>query len=756
LITGDVTGNVTEAGGVANGTAGIASDAGNLNAVDVDNTADAWQAVSAGAASANGFGTYELSAAGAWTYTLDDSNATVQALNGAATLTDTFAALTEDGTSQLVTITIYAQNDAAAITGTTAGDVTEAGGTANGTPGVASDTGDLAATDPDDTADGWQAVAPGEATTNGYGTYALTAAGVWTYTLDDAHPGVQGLNGAMTLTDSFTALTEDGTSQVVTVTIHAQNDAPVVTAQDTTVSGTEDVNLVFNAANANAISVSDVDHTSLTVTLTVLSGTLTLSQTTGLAFALGGGDGTADVTMTFSGTTADINAALDGLVYRGNLNHDGADTLSVLVGDGLATDSEAIAITLADDGEIDGTSGNNTLTGTPNPDYFDLSQGGNDTVFGLASNDAFFFGAAFTGDDTVDGGAGSNDQIGLEGDYTGANALVLKATTLVNVELIAALPGFDYDVTTVDANVPADGLLTIYGNNLGVGDDLTVDGSLETNGEIRVFGGRGTDILTGGSDNDGFYFGPERFSLASDRVDGGGGANDQFALNGDYAITLDGTAIKNVELIALLPGRIGEIGDLADYDLVLADTLIGAGKTMTLWGVNLQTALTIDGSLESDGNIRMFGGTLGDTLIGGDGDDWFLGGLGADAITGGDGADTFFYQGTAQSLITGFDKITGFEAVDRIDLPFAVAGLAGPLSGTLTSGTRAAQLEGYFGAGALGLGQAGVFSANAGDDAGRIFLVVDANGTAGYQAAGDFLIELVAPASPIDNVGLFI
>jgi len=579
---------------------------------------------------------------------------------------------------------------------------------------------------------------------------------VWTYTLDDANAGVQGLSGASTLTDTFAALTADGTSQTVTVTIHAQNDAPVVTAQDTTVGGTEDVDLVFNAANANAISVSDVDHTSLTVTLTVLSGTLTLSQTTGLAFALGGGDGTADVTMTFSGTTADINAALDGLVYRGNLNHDGADTLSVLVGDGLATDSEAIAITLADDGEIDGTSGNNTLTGTPNPDYFDLSQGGNDTVFGLASNDAFFFGAAFTGDDTVDGGAGSNDQIGLEGDYTGANALVLKAGTITGVELIAALPGFDYDITTVDANVPDGGLLTIYGNNLGVGDDLTVDGSLESNGEIRVFGGRGVDTLTGGSDNDGFYFGPERFSLASDRVDGGGGSNDQFALNGDYAITLDGTAIQNIEVIALLPGRIGELGDLADYDLVLANTLIDAGETMTLWGVNLETVLTIDGSLETDGRIRMFGGTLGDTLIGGDGDDWFLGGLGADAITGGDGADTFFYQGTAQSLITGFDKITGFEAADRIDLPFAVAGLAGPLSGTLTSGTRAAQLEGYFGAGALGLGQAGVFSATAGDDAGRIFLVVDANGTAGYQAGSDFLIELIAPASPIDNVGLFI
>ena len=53
---------------------------------------------SAGGATSNGYGTYELAADGEWTYTLDDSNAAVQALNGAATLTDTFNALTADGT----------------------------------------------------------------------------------------------------------------------------------------------------------------------------------------------------------------------------------------------------------------------------------------------------------------------------------------------------------------------------------------------------------------------------------------------------------------------------------------------------------------------------------------------------------------------------------------------------------------------------------------------------------------------------------
>ena len=41
-------------------------------------------------------------------------------------------------------------------------------------------------------------MAAGAATANGYGTYALTAAGVWTYTLDNTNAAVQALNGART------------------------------------------------------------------------------------------------------------------------------------------------------------------------------------------------------------------------------------------------------------------------------------------------------------------------------------------------------------------------------------------------------------------------------------------------------------------------------------------------------------------------------------------------------------------------------
>ena len=72
-------------------------------------------------ASDAGYGSFTMTAAGVWTYTLDNANSAVQALNVGGTLTDTFTVTTVDGTTQLVTITITGSNDSAVISGTTTG-----------------------------------------------------------------------------------------------------------------------------------------------------------------------------------------------------------------------------------------------------------------------------------------------------------------------------------------------------------------------------------------------------------------------------------------------------------------------------------------------------------------------------------------------------------------------------------------------------------------------------------------------------------
>ena len=192
MITGAATGSVTEAGGVANGTPGTPDRDRRSQFHRRRQSERRLDSGRPATASANGYGTYTLTAAGVWTYTLDNSNAAVQALNAGETLTDTFTATTVDGTAQLVTITIHGANDAAVISGDTSGAVTEAGGVANGTPGMPTATGDLNSTDVDNPNDAWTGGRPATASANGYGTYTLTAAGVWTYTLDNSNAGGAG------------------------------------------------------------------------------------------------------------------------------------------------------------------------------------------------------------------------------------------------------------------------------------------------------------------------------------------------------------------------------------------------------------------------------------------------------------------------------------------------------------------------------------------------------------------------------------
>ncbi|MGD8643372.1 MAG: DUF4347 domain-containing protein, partial [Chromatiales bacterium] len=128
----------------------------------------------------------------------------------------------------------------------------------------------------------------------------------------------------------------------------------------------EDTTLTFDAANGNPISITDNAGTTLTVTLSVTNGNLTLSQTTGLAFDAGA-DGTA--TMTFTGTVEDINAALDGLQYTPTADYSGSDTLTLTSRDAelysLEIDSDLLGryqFEAAAPGDDNSPSGTNTAT----------------------------------------------------------------------------------------------------------------------------------------------------------------------------------------------------------------------------------------------------------------------------------------------------------------------------------------------------------------------------------------------------------
>ena len=121
-------------------------------------------------------------------------------------------------------------------------------------------------------------------------------------------------------------------SAELATSIGAVNDAPVNNIPGIQYTDTNTA-LVFDAINGNLISLSDVDAGAgaLEVTLTATDGRLTLSGTTGLSFSVG--DGSNDYDMTFTGTLADINSALDGLYFDPDTLFSGTATLQIVADD---------------------------------------------------------------------------------------------------------------------------------------------------------------------------------------------------------------------------------------------------------------------------------------------------------------------------------------------------------------------------------------------------------------------------------------
>src|SRR4029077_3674095 len=210
------------------------------------------------ASAAGTYGTFTLDAAGNWTYTADDSQTAIQQLGATQSITDSFTAVSSDGTaSQLVTVTIHGTNDVPVIGGVSTGAVTEdvaVNGSGNLTTGGAVTIADVD--------QGQSTFAPQPSAAGTYGTFTLDAAGNWTYTAADSQAAVQQLGAGQSITDSFTAVSFDGTaSRLLTVTINGANDVPVIGGVSTG-AATEDVAVdgSGNLVTGGALTIADVDQ----------------------------------------------------------------------------------------------------------------------------------------------------------------------------------------------------------------------------------------------------------------------------------------------------------------------------------------------------------------------------------------------------------------------------------------------------------------------------------------------------------------
>ena len=186
VIGGVRTGAVTED---VNVVAGNLATTGALTIADVD-AGQSNFAAQAATAGSNGYGTFTLAADGSWTYTADNSQTAIQQLGAGQSLTDSFTAVSSDGTnSQLVTVTINGTNDVPVIGGVHTGAVTE---DVNVVAGNLATTGALTIADVDAGQSNF-AVQAATAGSNGYGTFTLAANGGWTYTANNSQTAIQQL-----------------------------------------------------------------------------------------------------------------------------------------------------------------------------------------------------------------------------------------------------------------------------------------------------------------------------------------------------------------------------------------------------------------------------------------------------------------------------------------------------------------------------------------------------------------------------------
>ncbi|MET0529650.1 MAG: VCBS domain-containing protein [Microvirga sp.] len=385
---------------------------------------------------------------------------------------DSFTIVINDGhggtTEQVVSVTVNAVADAAVIGGVTTGAVKEDG------PLTAS--GVLTIVDPDAGEGGFRAGAYAGA----YGNLALTSAGAWTYTLNNAHAAVQGLNAGQTLPDSIVVKAADGTTKTISFTIQGT---------DETFTGNDRSN-VLTGTNGNDL----IDGRGAEDVLNGGAGNDTL---------IGGGD--SDLALGGAGDDRFVATLRDGNdIYWGGSGSDTLDFSNMLakvtvdlgllgfasgseIGRDLVFEIENVTGGQGGD-SISGDSAANVLDGGGGSDKIDAG-GGNDTVRGGSGNDTLngewgndvLTGGA--GNDVMDGGSGNDIFVfaaGFGNDrITGFDAAPAGGQDLLDVTafgLTAADFGPGHRVVISD--VGSDTLITIDGGSsirlVGIGNATTV------------------------------------------------------------------------------------------------------------------------------------------------------------------------------------------------------------------------------------------------------------------------------------------
>jgi len=517
-----------------------------------------------------------------------------------------------------------------------------------------------------------------------------------------------------------TGLTDEGT---VTITVEGTNSKPTAVLPST-------MEIAENApaTEVAGVSIGDADGDAQTVTLTVADGLLSLGTTTGLSFT--SGDGTGDMTMVFSGTIAQINAALATLTFQPNANFTGSSTIQIATTDGnggssngsisvVVTDVDPVLagdIVSIDENSVDGTVVHTmSVSNDTNGLTYSIVSGNEDGAFRIDSN---------TGEIIVLDGSKLNYEsavnsynlvIGVD-DEDGDTIVDATALVTINLNDVNDAPVItSVNAVSVQENMRA--VLTVSASDedrddltysIAGGDDAVRFAIDPTTGALMFIAAPDFEIPVD-ADSDNVY------EVEVQATDSHGLSVTQLInvtvtdKSDELAPTVTVNTLRTTDTTPAISGTIDD--DHATIEVTIAgqtyNAVNNADGTWTL-ADNTITALapgTYDvavvakdladnigadtstgelviiqsGSVDPDkdknivggnGDDIIKGGTGDDTLIGGGGNDRISGGDGNDTIGGGKGADTIF-GGDGNDLIfggpdDGRDQLYGGAGADKI------------------------------------------------------------------------------------------
>ena len=783
------------------GSTGLVNGANSVLANDSDRDGDSLTISAVGGSGANvgnsfatTYGHITLNADGSYTYNADNTAAIDAATTGSHPV-DVISFTVSDGLGGTTTETLSITIDRPAVANADSLTTDEATDAVNGLGGNPN----LLTNDVDKDGDAITITQVNGSGAN-VGTQIALASGALltvnadgTYTYDPNHAfdylAASGSGASDTsATDTFTYTVDGGSQVTVTITINGvdSNDTLIGTTGNDTLNAGIGNDIIYddNGLNSgNDAHDTSAGHSGGTDTFNGGIGNDTFYMGANLIAGdqIDGGTDTDTVVLNgnysggvvFNATTMvnvetlTLTAGHSYNLTMANATVASGQTLTVdasTLGAGDSLIFDASADTTGGNYVIQGGLGNETLTGGHGNDIFRVGFGGTETIVGGGGNDKANFHGGLTAADSFDGGIG-NDEVYLNGDYSAG--LTLGASTFVSVETLVLVGNFTYNLTMNAATVAAGDTMTVRAANLGPAHGLTFDASADTaGGNYFIYSGSGNDVLTGGNGNDLFSSGSGTDTVhagggndviemngnltAADTIDGGSGTDTLF-LSGDYSagLTLGAATVTNIERITLKAGH--------SYNLTIDNATVTAGHTMTFAGNALGAgdSFVFDGSHDTSGgtlvidggagNDSLTGGWANDVIKAGNGTNAITGGGGSDMLLGGSGVDTFVYNNVSDSTSSHYDRVETFNAnQDFFQLNGVTVGGIDPIvtSGHLSGTHFDSDLATDVGAAQLAAHHAVLFTADSGNLAGHTFLVVDVNGTAGYQAGQDLVIDV--------------